>query len=166
MSDEAFERRHRKWEQLEKRRKRQDREQALLALHHQQETAAYLGQPAALGPAPKVAKPAKAAFESFFPDPLTHLKVIEVTDQLPLVAWGQPVPEFESETFSLPKDGPYSFQSELDFVGYHRNPTADEDKPSSSPAPTPSPPPSNRSSTPRRTRSSVTSAPGQTKHDR
>lgn len=115
VGDEAFERRHRKYEQLEKRRKRADREQALLALQ-QEETSNYLGVPQ---PSTRPATPTKPF--SFFPDPYTSLKVIEVTDKLPLVAWGRSVPYMDSAEFSLPRTGDYSFETELDFASFrHR----------------------------------------------
>jgi hypothetical protein len=52
------------------------------------------------------------------------LQVIEVTPALPLVAWGQPVPEMQTEAFGLPRAGHYSFEAELDFASYRERPSS------------------------------------------
>ncbi|KNC81503.1 hypothetical protein SARC_06169 [Sphaeroforma arctica JP610] len=128
MSDAAYDKRHRKYEALEKRRKRTDHERLLL---DQQLITTQAGVKEADQARGNTEQNILTDVYSLFPDPYTNLKAIEVTLKLPYVAWGASVPkelcyrlqEIRHETaherakrcqaFALPVSGSLSFQTEM-----------------------------------------------------
>eukprot|EP01134_Creolimax_fragrantissima_P005081 CFRG5081T1 len=132
MSDKAFDRRHRKYEVMEKRRKRADNERLLIEQHLEQQFSNH-NHPFEPDNTHMPHNPL-AYTTSFLPDPYTNLKVVEVTTELPFIAWGGSVPldlcyhlrsdedtgtkKLDSEEkrvkpFELPVSGYMSFQMEM-----------------------------------------------------
>lgn len=95
LDDEVFGKRHQKLELDERRRKRWD----IQRLREQRRTERLLQKQraAAEGPGQNSGSP----LTSFFFNP-KNVHYIEVTDALPVVAFGHPVPSFQPEEFSLP----------------------------------------------------------------
>ncbi|XP_054720035.1 male-specific lethal 1 homolog [Uloborus diversus] len=91
INDCVFQRRHLKCEQDERRRKRWDMQRL-----REQKASEKLKEKAAR----ESNRRRNKAF-SFYPDP-KHIDIIEVTDQLPVLAFGHLIPLFQPSEFSMP----------------------------------------------------------------
>jgi male-specific lethal 1 len=99
ISDEAFQKRHQKYEIDERRRKKWDqqriREQKNIERLRKRHLKEEYGETSAV--AAKVPK----VMNSFFPD-IEAIKFIQISDDLPISAFGEQIPKLQPKDFSLP----------------------------------------------------------------
>jgi male-specific lethal 1 len=104
LDDETFNRRHQKLEIDERRRKRWDMQRLREQKHNEKlKQGRYYSQNAFVGGPEKqsLAKKKLPEIESFFPD-AKDAHYIEVSEKLPVVAFGNPIPRLAEKPFSLP----------------------------------------------------------------
>ncbi|CAG2169137.1 unnamed protein product [Oppiella nova] len=104
LDDEVFNRRHQKLENDERRRKRWDIQRLREQRHNERlRTGRYYSQSLGncVNEKPTDLKKQSSEFTSFYPE-ITSLHSLEVTDKLPIIAFGHPIPKLPTKYFSLP----------------------------------------------------------------
>lgn len=97
LSDEAFQKRHQKWEVNEKRRKRWDVQRLREVRTVEKLKQRYMKEELQ----EMRLKTGKPLTQSFYPD-VDSLKFIQIVDDLPVLAFGEPIPCLPATDFALP----------------------------------------------------------------